>query len=64
MMEQTRREKINVIVRVINIFLVALLFFSVGFGGVSLMSVLPALSITYIIVFYWEKRVAQKQKRE
>lgn len=61
-MELTVRQKIDVIMRVISIFLLALLLFSIGFGGIKLVSVVPALSITYLSVHYWQRFLIKKKK--
>jgi len=58
------REKIEIILKIIIIFLSALFVLSVSNGEVTLFMILGALGVTYIFVYYWQKRfIALQQKK-
>jgi hypothetical protein len=50
------RKKIYAVLKIVIIFLSSLLFLVILNGKISLFMIVGALSITYIILHYWEKR--------
>jgi hypothetical protein len=59
----TLKEKIEVILIMVIIFLSALFIFTVINGGLSIFITIGALSLTYIIIHYWEKRFLKKKQQ-
>ncbi len=57
-----KREKVNVIVIIINIFLFFLLMYSYALKEVSLYSIFPSLCSVYLVTHYWEKKLKNKKK--
>jgi len=58
------QEKIEIILKIIIVFLSALFILSVFNDGVTLLMTIGALGVTYIFVHYWQKRfvIAQQKK--
>jgi len=53
----TFKQRLEVILFVFAVFLAALFVFSVGLGGVDMRGVFVALTVTYIVLHLWEKRL-------
>ncbi len=53
------QRKLEVILLVFAVFLAALFFFSVGLQSVDMRSVFVALTFTYIVLYFWERRLVQ-----
>lgn len=50
------REVIDVVAKIISVFLGTLLLFSILNGDITIFMVIGALSVTYLFIHYWEKR--------
>jgi len=53
------QRKLEVVLLVLAVFLAALFFFSVGLRSVDMRSFFVALTFTYIVLYFWEKRLAR-----
>lgn len=60
----TVRKAVETILQILIIFLSAVWIFSIFLQEVSMYSLIPSLSITYVIVHYWEKRLIHKRLRK
>jgi O-antigen/teichoic acid export membrane protein len=60
-----KRKQIEIILRIIIIFLVSFLLLSLLNGAVTIHMAIGGLTFTYIILHYWEKRyLKQKQLKQ
>ena len=58
------KQKIETILKIIIVFLGALLALSVFNGEITLLMIIGALGVTYIFVHYWQKRFVIAQQTE
>ncbi len=60
----TSRQKAEIILRIIIVFLSALLVLGILNGGITLYMIVGALGATYIFVHYWRRRVVALQQKK
>lgn len=58
------REKIEIILKIVIVFLSALLVLSIFNNGVTPFMVVGALGVTYIFIHYWQKRIITLQQKK
>lgn len=58
----TISQKIEVVCRIVIVFLVILLIFTILNGVVNMYMTIGALSGTYIFIHYWQKSYKKRQK--
>ncbi len=51
------KQIIEIVLKIIIIFLSALLILSIFNGAVTLFMMVGALGVTYIFIYYWQRRV-------
>jgi hypothetical protein len=52
--------RVEVSLLVFSVFLAALFFFSVGLRSVDMRSVFVALTFTYIVLYFWERKLSRE----
>ncbi|HIP50312.1 MAG TPA: hypothetical protein EYG99_02575 [Candidatus Pacebacteria bacterium] len=58
------KQKVEIILKIVIVFLGALLVLSVFNGGVTLFMIVGALGVTYIFVYYWRRKIIALQQRK
>jgi len=58
------KQGVEVILKIVIVFLSVLLMLSVFNGGVTLFMIVGALGATYIFVHYWRKRIVSPQHKK